>query len=135
MTALSGSKRARLAALAPIVRAASTVTSSNTRLEAASVATRVAILLRAACLSLSCRWISSLAIRSAVTAASMSEVKAATATNSWVARRLWVIEARTNGPEPCAVFQTVNAETIATVVAAPGGPKRRAAQIKRGKTM
>ena len=85
--------------------------------------------------AVSSRCASSLADRSAVTAASTSEVKAATATNSWVASRLCVMDARTNGPEPCAVFHTVSAETIATVVAAPAGPKRSAAQMRTGKTM
>ena len=65
----------------------------------------------------------------------MSDVNAATTTNSWVASTLCVIDARTNGPEPCAVFQTVKHEVIATAVAAPNGPKRSAAQISTGKTM
>jgi hypothetical protein len=131
----SASKRARLAAGAPIVRAASAVTWSKTRLEAASPATSVAIRRSAACSAVSARWAVSLADRSAVTAASTSEVKAATATNSWLASKLWVSEVRTNGPEPCAVFHTVRDETIASAVAAPVGPNRRAAQIRIGNTM
>jgi len=74
-------------------------------------------------------------VRSAVTAASTSDVSAAAAMNSWLERRLSVIEARTNGPLLCAVFQTVRAETMATAVAAPRGPKRSAAQMSAGKTM
>jgi len=35
-----------------------------------------------------------------------------------------VIDRRTNGPEPFAVFHTVSVDAIATVVAAPQGPKR-----------
>ena len=77
----------------------------------------------------------SLANRSAVTAASTNDVNAATATNDWLASTLWVIDCRTNGPDPCAVFHTVKQEVIATAVAAPVGPKRRAAQIKTGNTM
>src|SRR5262249_60173751 len=73
--------------------------------------------------------------RSAGTAARMSDVSAATATNNWLASKLWVIDSRTNGPDPWAVFHTVKQEVIATAVAAPVGPKRRAAQIRTGNTM
>jgi hypothetical protein len=44
------------------------------------------------------------------------------------------MDARTKGPEPSAVFQTVRTEARATAVAAPVGPKRSAAQIRVGKT-
>ena len=44
-------------------------------------------------------------VRSAVTAASTSDVSAAAARNSWLDSRLSVIDSRTNGPALCAVFQ------------------------------
>ena len=62
-------------------------------------------------------------VRSAVTAASSSEVSAAVAMNSCVASRLSVIESRTNGPSSWAVFQTVIEQTTTIAVAAPRGPK------------
>ena len=73
-------------------------------------------------------------MRSAVSAASTSEVSAETAMNSWVASRLSVIESRTNGPSFCAVFQTVIEQTTKTAVAAPRGPNRTAAHNRTGKT-
>ena len=77
---------------------------------------------------------SSARVRSAVTAASTSAVSAAVARNSWLERRLSVIDSRTNGPALCAVFQTVSDETTTSAVAAPRGPKRSAAQMSTGKT-
>ena len=51
-----------------------------------------------------------------------------------MARTLWVIERKANGPSLCVVFHT--AEPTATVMAnvAPRSPKRSAAQISVGKT-
>ena len=101
----------------------------------------MATLRSAACSSASARWDASLAasaspvrVRSAVSAASTSEVSAETAMNSWVASRLSVIEPRRNGPSFCAVFQTVIEQTTKTAVAAPRGPKRTAAHNRTGKT-
>ena len=74
-------------------------------------------------------------VRSAVTAASSSEVSAEIAMNSCVASRLSVSESRTNGPSLCAVFQTVIEQTTRIAVAAPRGPKRSAAHSSTGKTM
>ena len=48
--------------------------------------------------------------------------------------RLSVIDARTNGPALCAVFQTVSDAVVSTAAEAPAGPKRSAAQISVGKT-
>ena len=73
-------------------------------------------------------------VRSAVTAASTSDVSAEMAMNSCVASRLSVIESRTNGPSFCAVFHTVIEQTTRTAVAAPRGPKRSAAHSSTGKT-
>ena len=96
----------------------------------------------AACSSASARWDASLAVsatatcvRSAVTAASTSDVSAEMAMNSCVASRLSVIESRTNGPSFCAVFQTVIEHTTRTADAAPRGPKRSAAHSSTGNTM
>ena len=75
------------------------------------------------------------ASRSAVSAASTSDVSAETAMKSCVESRLSVIESRTNGPSFCAVFQTVIEQTTRTAVAAPRGPKRTAAHNRTGKTM
>ena len=74
-------------------------------------------------------------VRSAVTAASTSEVSAAVAMKNCVASRLSVIESRTNGPSSCAVFHTVIEQTTTIAVAAPRGPRRNAAQSSTGKTM
>ena len=74
-------------------------------------------------------------MRSAVTAASSSEVSAEMAMKSCVVSRLSVIESRTNGPSFCAVFQTVIEHTTSTAAEAPRGPKRSAAQSRTGKTM
>ena len=87
----------------------------------------------AACSCASPRAAASLAARSAVTAARIIEVSAATATNSCVAIRLSVSESRTNGPEPFEVSQTVSTEAASSAAAAPRGPKRSAAQISAGK--
>ena len=73
-------------------------------------------------------------MRSAVTAASSSEVSAAIAMNSCVESRLSVSESRTNGPSFCAVFQTVTEQTTSIAVAAPRGPKRSAAHSSTGNT-
>ena len=73
-------------------------------------------------------------VRSAVTAARMSDVSAAAARNSWLDSRLSVIDSRTNGPALCAVFQTVRPTTTTSAAEAPGGPKRSAAQMSAGKT-
>ena len=74
-------------------------------------------------------------MRSAVTAASTSEVSAEIAMNSCVASRLSVIDSRTNGPSFCAVFHTVIEQTTRTAAEAPRGPKRRADHSSTGKTM
>jgi hypothetical protein len=74
-------------------------------------------------------------VRSAVTAARISDVIAEIAMKSCVARRLSVIDSRTNGPSLCAVFQTVIEQTTRIAVAAPRGPKRSAAHKSTGKTM
>ena len=102
----------------------------------------MATLRSAACSSASARWDASLAasasparVRSAVSAASTSDVSADTAMKSCVESRLSVIESRTNGPSFCAVFQTVIEQTTRTAVAAPRGPKRTAAHNSTGKTM
>ena len=123
-------------------RATSSVTCPNTRLGGTPLATSVATLRSAACSSASARWDASLAasaaparVRSAVSAASTSDVSAETAMKSCVASRLSVIESRTNGPSFCAVFQTVIEQTTKTAVAAPRGPKRTAAHNRTGKTM
>ena len=73
-------------------------------------------------------------VRSAVTAASSSDVTAAIAMKSCVASRLSVTESRTNGPRSCDVFQTVIEQTMRSAVAAPRGPKRSAAQRSAGNT-
>ena len=77
---------------------------------------------------------SSALVRSAVTAASTSDVSAAVARKSWLESRLSVIDSRTNGPALWAVFQTVSDDTSTSAVAAPRGPKRSAAQMSTGKT-
>ena len=87
---------------------------------------------RAACSCASPRAASSLAARSAVTAARIIEVSAATPTNSCVAIRLSVSESRTNGPEPPEVSQIVSTDAASSAEAAPRGPKRSAAQISAG---
>ena len=74
-------------------------------------------------------------MRSAVTAASSSDVSAEVAMNSCVVSRLSVIDSRTNGPSFWAVFQTVIEQTTKTAVAAPRGPKRIAAHSSPGNTM
>ena len=74
-------------------------------------------------------------VRSAVTAASSSEVSAAVAMKSCVESRLSVSDSRTNGPSFCAVFQTAIEQTTRIAVAAPRGPKRSAAHNSTGKTM
>ena len=132
----------RLAPGIPSSRATSSVTCSNTRLGGAPPATRVATLRSAACSSASARWDASLSasaaaarVRSAVTAASTSEVSAAMAMNSCVASRLSVIDSRTNGPSFCAVFQTVIEHTTRIAAEAPRGPKRSADHSSTGKTM
>jgi hypothetical protein len=126
----------------PSSQPTSSVTCWKTSPGGASAATSVATLRRAACSSASARWVASLAararaarVRSAVTAASSSEVSAAVAMNSCVASRLSVIESRTNGPSSWAVFQTVTEQTTTIAVAAPRGPSRSAAQSSTGKTM
>ena len=68
----------------------------------------------AACSCASPRAAASLAARSAVTAARIIEVSAATPTNSCVASRLSVRELRTNGPEPSEVSQIVSAEVVSS---------------------
>jgi hypothetical protein len=73
--------------------------------------------------------------RSAVTAASRSDVSAAVAMNSCVDSRLSVSDSRTNGPSFCAVFQTAIEQTTKIAVAAPRGPKRSAAHSRTGNTM
>ena len=102
----------------------------------------MATLRSAACSSASARWDASLAVsaaaacvRSAVTAASRSDVSAEIAMKSCVASRLSVIESRTNGPSFWAVFQTVIEHTTRIAVAAPRGPKRIAAHSSTGNTM
>ena len=77
---------------------------------------------------------SSALVRSAVTAASTSDVSAAVARKSWLESRLSVMDSRTNGPALWAVFQTVSVETTTSAVDAPRGPKRSAAQMSTGKT-
>ena len=120
----------------PSSRATSSVTCSNTRLGGAPLATSVATRRSAACSPASARQLRGRApLRSAVTAASTSEVSAEMAMNSCVASRLSVIESRTNGPSFCAVFQTVIEQTTKIAVAAPRGPKRNAAHSSTGKTM
>ena len=125
----------------PSSRPTSSVACSNTRLGGASPATSVATLRSAACSAASVRCADSAAaslraarIRSAVTAASSSEVTAAMAMKSCVASRLSVSEARTNGPSFSAVFQTVIEHTMRIAVAAPRGPKRSAAHRSAGNT-
>ena len=87
----------------------------------------------AACSRASPRAAASLAARSAVTAARIIEVSAATPTNSCVASRLSVSELRTNGPVPFDVSQMVINVAARSAAAAPRGPKRSAAQISAGK--
>jgi hypothetical protein len=74
-------------------------------------------------------------VRSAVTAARSREVRPAMAMKNCVARRLSVIESRTNGPLSWAVFHTVIADTTTIAVAAPRGPSRIAVQRSTGNTM
>ena len=74
-------------------------------------------------------------VRSAVTAARISDVSAEIAMKSCVASRLSVSDSRTNGPSLCAVFQTVIEQTTRIAVAAPRGPKRSAAHNSTGNTM
>jgi hypothetical protein len=123
-------------------RPTSSVTRPNRRVGSGSPATSVATRRSAACSAASSRWDASAAasarfarLRSAVTAASSSEVRADTAMKSCVDSRLSVIDSRTNGPFSCAVFQTVTLVTTRTAAAAPRGPKRSADQSTSGKTM
>jgi hypothetical protein len=51
-----------------------------------------------------------------------------------VARTLWSIERKANGPSLCVVFHTAKPTAIVTASVAPRSPKRRAAQISVGKT-
>ena len=132
----------RLAPGIPSSRATSSVTCSNTRPGGAPPATSVATRRSAACSSASARWAETLSasavatrVRSAVTAASTSEVSAEMAMNSCVASRLSVIDSRTNGPSFCAVFQTVIEHTTRMAAEAPRGPKRSADHSSTGKTM
>ena len=106
----------------------------KTRAGSASVTTSVAMRRSAACSWARPRAATSLAARSAVTAASTIEVSAATARNSCVASRLSVSESRTNGPEPSEVCHTVRPAVTSKAVAPPQRPKRRADQISTGKT-
>ena len=109
------------------------MTCPKTRAGSASLTTRVAIRRSAACSCARPRAAASLSARSAVTAARIIEVSAATPTNTCVAIRLSLRELRTNGPEPFEVSQIVSAEAASSAAAAPRGPKRSEAQISAGK--
>ena len=106
----------------------------KTRAGSDSLTSSVAMRRSAACSRASPRAAASLRARSAVTAARIIDVSAATPRKTCVASRLSESEPRTNGPEPPEVSQTVIAPAASSAAAAPRGPKRSAAQISTGKS-